>query len=466
MTTPPANIWLELLRRPHLAPLTTLSLGIALYAFNTFLVATALPSAVAEIGGVALLAWATTVFLVAAIVAGAGGATVKARLGARAGLLLGGGVFLAGTLVCALAPAMPVLLVGRALQGAGEGMVAAISYALIPVLFPARLTTKVFAVEALVWALAGFAGPVVGGVLTEAVSWRAAMLVNAPVTVLFLGLVLASVPPRLSESSLSEGGLAPPPLLRLAALGAGILLIAASSLTGTTAASVACVLAGCAVLIAMAAADRRQATPLFPRGAFSPGTALGAGLLIVALMPVAHSFTIVHLTLALQQGWGFSPILAGALFALGPLSWSATMLVVASIAHPAMPAIGIRFGPPVLALAVAGQLAAIALGLPWAMLPFLAAAGASFGLGWAFLSIAVVRAAAPAERDMAAGLVPTVQSAGYAVGAALTGLAASQAGLDGTSAQSTITGFAWVVACGRVPAGLASWVALRWRAIG
>ena len=131
-----------------------------------------------------------------------------------------------------------------------------------------------------------------------------------------------------------------------------------------------------------------------------------------------------------------------------------------------MPAIGIRFGPPVLALAVAGQLAAIALGLPWAMLPFLAAAGASFGLGWAFLSIAVVRAAAPAERDMAAGLVPTVQSAGYAVGAALTGLAASQAGLDGASAQSTITGFAWVVACGLVPAGLASWVALRWRAIG
>ena len=458
MTLPAEHAWSALLRRPHLVPLAMLSLGIGLYAFNTFLVATALPSAVAEIGGVALLAWATTVFLVSAIVAGAGGAAVKARLGARAALVLGGATFLAGTLVCGLAPAMPVLLLGRALQGAGEGMVAAISYALIPVLFPARLTTKVFAVEALVWAMAGFAGPVAGGVLTEAVSWRAAFLVNAPVAVLFLGLVLASVPGRLPKE-----GLAPPPLLRLAALGLGILLIAASSLAGHPMASAACVLAGAAVLFAMAAADRRQASRLFPRGAFNPGTALGAGLLVVALMPVAHSFTIVHLTLALQQGWGFSPTQAGALFALGPLSWSAAMLVVANIDHPAMPSLGIRFGPPVLAFAVAGQLGAVALGLPWAMLPFLAAAGASFGLGWAFLSMAVVRAAEPAERDMAAGLVPTVQSAGYAVGAALTGLAASQAGLDGATPAATIAGFAWVVGCGLVPAGVASWVALRRR---
>lgn len=435
-----------------------LSLGIGLYAFNTFLVATALPSAVAEIGGVALIAWATTVFLVAAIVAGASGAAVKARLGARLSLLLGGATFLAGTLMCGLAPSMPVLLLGRALQGAGEGMVAAISYALIPALFPARLATKVFAVEALVWALAGFAGPVVGGVLTEALSWRAAFLVNAPVALLFLGLVLASVPGRLGED-----GLAAPPLLRLAALGCGILLIAASSLADIPVLSAACVLAGAAVLITMAMADRRQATPLFPRGAFDPGTALGAGLLVVALMPVAHSFTVVHLTLTLQQGWGFSPTLAGALFAIGPLSWSAAMLVVANIDRPTMPAIGIRFGPPVLALSVAGLLAAVALDLPWAMLPFLVGAGASFGLGWAFLSLAVIRGADPAERDMAAGLVPTMQSAGYAVGAALAGLAASQAGLDGSSPQATVTGFAWVLACGLIPAGLASWVALRRR---
>jgi len=450
------STWTELLRRPHLAPLAMLSLGIGLYAFNTFLVATALPSAVIEIGGAALIAWASTVFLVSAIVGGAGGAALKARLGARGGLLLGGAAFLVGTVVCGLAPTMPVLLLGRALQGVGEGIVAAISYALIPALFPSRLVARVFAVEAVVWAVAGLAGPVVGGVLTQAVSWRAAFLVNAPLAVLFLALVLATV------RQVKAGDAVAPPLLRLAALGGGILLIAASSLAGA-AFAVGAVAAGMAVLAIVVRLDRGRADALFPRDAFRPGVALGAGLLVVLLMPVAHSFTVVHLTLALQQGWGFSPTAAGAMFALGPLAWSATMLAVANSGHPGMPAFGIRFGPVLLMVGIAGQLVAVVAGMPWAMLPFLVAAGASFGLGWAFLSVAVMQAAPAAERDRAAGLVPTVQSAGYAIGAALAGLAASVSGLDGSSAAATVQGFGVVVACGLVPAGLASWVSLRRR---
>jgi len=450
--------WAELLRRPHLAPVAMLSLGIGLYAFNTFLVATALPAAVAEIGGAAVIAWASTLFLVSAIVAGAGGAAVKARLGARGGLLLGGAVFLAGTLACGLAPAMAVLLVGRALQGAGEGMVAAISYALIPALFPQRLVARVFGVEALVWALAGVAGPVAGGALTEAVSWRAAFLVNAPVAGLFLLLVTTAV--RRGELAVS---IAAPPLLRLAALGGGILLVGASSLAGPVWLAAAAVAAGTVVLAGLVVVDRRRTDALFPRDAFNPGVALGSGLLVVLLMPVAHSFTLVHLTLALQQGWDFSPIAAGALFALGPLAWSAAMLVVAGIPGPGMAAIGIRFGPVVLAAGIAGQFGAAIAGQPWAMAPFLAALGVSFGIGWAFLSMAVMRAAPAGERDRAAGLVPTVQSAGYAIGAALAGLAASLAGLDGSSPAATARGFAAVVGCGLVPAMAACWVALRRR---
>ncbi len=97
------------------------------------------------------------------------------------------------------------------------------------------------------------------------------------------------------------------------------------------------------------------------------------------------------------------------------------------------------------------------------MLPFLLAIGASFGIGWAFLSIAVMNAAEPEDRDRAAGLVPTVQSAGYAIGAALTGLAAALAGLDGHDALGLPPAFALVSACGLVPAALASWIALRRR---
>ena len=140
------------------------------------------------------------------------------------------------------------------------------------------------------------------------------------------------------------------------------------------------------------------------------------------------------------------------------------MMLVANLRHPAVPTLGIRLGPPLLLLGLAGQLAATAAGAPWALLPFLLATGASFGIGWAFLSIAVMNAAEPGDRDRAAGLVPTVQSAGYAIGAALTGLAASVAGLDGTSPAALPPAFAVVTACGLLPAAVAAWISLGRRA--
>jgi ABC-type branched-subunit amino acid transport system permease subunit len=77
--------------------------------------------------------------------------------------------------------------------------------------------------------------------------------------------------------------------------------------------------------------------------------------------------------------------------------------------------------------------------------------------------MAVMNAATPADRDRAAGLVPTLQSAGYAIGAALTGLAAAGFGLDGSSAATTLAAFPAVIACGLPPALLAGWIALRRR---
>src|SRR5690606_25704055 len=103
-------------------------------------------------------------------------------------------VFVLGSALAGAAGSMPELLFGRALQGLGEGIVAAICYALIPELFPSLLVPKVFGAEAVVWALAAFLGPVLSGFLTEAISWRAAFLVNLPFGAIFITLVLLVVP--------------------------------------------------------------------------------------------------------------------------------------------------------------------------------------------------------------------------------------------------------------------------------
>src|SRR5690554_3841881 len=95
--------WAEIFGPRYLPVTTILALGVSLFAFNAFLSSTALPSAVQELGGLEVISWATTLYLVFAIVGGAAAAMLKRRLGSRWSLLGLSGVFLVGTLVAALA---------------------------------------------------------------------------------------------------------------------------------------------------------------------------------------------------------------------------------------------------------------------------------------------------------------------------------------------------------------------------
>ena len=217
--------WSELLRPDYLVATVTLCLGVALFAFNEFFISTALPTAVAQIGGATLLSWAVTLYLVFAILGGALAANLKARFGARGTLIAAAIVFVAGTMIATTASSMPQVLAGRVFQGFGEGIIAAVCYALIPELFPPRLVPKIFGAEAIVWAMAAFGGPLVSGFLTEHWSWRAAFGVNIPAAAIFVVLVLAIVPAQ----KVPAGKPRPIPLLRLIVVGAGILLISVST---------------------------------------------------------------------------------------------------------------------------------------------------------------------------------------------------------------------------------------------
>ena len=128
--------WAEIFTPRYATVTLILCLGVALFAFNAFLASTALPTAVQQLGGIALISWALTLYLVFAIMGGAGAALLKARLGARNALLSSAAVFLVGTIVAASASSMVEVLIGRSLQGLGEGIVAAVCFALIPELYP------------------------------------------------------------------------------------------------------------------------------------------------------------------------------------------------------------------------------------------------------------------------------------------------------------------------------------------
>ena len=423
--------WREVFGQGYRAPLAAISLGVGLYALNAFIVATALPSAVADIGGLDIMSWSIALFLVLAIVSGSAAALIKARWGSRRSLSVAGALFCAGTLVAGLAPSMPVLLVGRALQGLGEGVIAALCYALIPALFPGRLVPKVFGVEAVVWAVAASGGPLLGGILTEFLSWRWAMLVSVPLSLLFIVLIRRTAADDASGSGVGH----PVPGLRLLGAGGGILLVAVASLLGAAEAAVA-IAAALLVLVGTVWVDRRSALRLFPRDAFSFRTTVGAGLWVVLLMPLAQAGTMVYLAYLIQQLLDAGPTMAGLMNATLALAWSLVAILVADRAGLRWARFLIRVGPLLLFLGLGCHALGFQLGSSWLVVLAQVLLGAGFGSGWAFLSQAIMERAQPDDRDRAAAMVPTVQSAGYALGAALAGIVANFSGLEVTPAAT------------------------------
>jgi predicted MFS family arabinose efflux permease len=136
------------------------------------------------------------------------------------------------------------------------------------------------------------------------------------------------------------------------------------------------------------------------------------------------------------------------------LAWSGVAILVADRAGFRRARLLIRLGPALLLLGFACHALAFELGSSWLVVLAQVILGAGFGSTWAFLSQAIMERAAPDDRDRAAGMVPTVQSAGYALGAALAGLVANLSGLETTPAATV----PWLLGTCAVFAGLA-WLA-------
>ncbi|SMQ62941.1 Major Facilitator Superfamily protein [Devosia lucknowensis] len=426
--------WAEIFGPRYLPVTTILALGVTLFAFNAFLSAAALPSAVHELGGVEVISWATTLYLVFAIVGGAAAALLKRRLGSRGSLIGLAAVFLVGTLVAAIAGDMTQVLVGRAVQGFGEGVVAALCFALIPELFPSRLVPKVFGMQAVVWAVAAFGGPAGAGALTELISWRAAFLINVPFVLIFITMVLLVVPR--GEKSVEAHGF---PGVRLLTIGAGTMLVALAAVVEP--AQAALLLVGAAALLGLAAwLDRRATQRLMPPDAFSLNTAVGSGLWVFLLMPVAGAATAVYLIMLLQQLWDYGPTQAAVTGAVMAVAWSLSSVTVANVRQRATRRILIRTGPLLLCLG----LVLVLMGLEWTQLPVLlvgqALIGMGFGISNGYIMLTIMEASTDAERDRTSALLPTTQSAGNALGAALAGVAANAAGYPLAVEKSDVLG--------------------------
>src|SRR5690349_148085 len=153
------------------------------------IVATALPAIAASTGQVERASWVVVAYLIAATIA----APIYGRLGdafdRRRMMYVALAVMIGASLVCAAAPNIEVLTLGRVVQGAGGGGLMTLSQALVGEAIPPRERARYQGYLAAIAVCANSFGPIVGGLMTEHFGWRSIFLVNVPISLVAVVLV-------------------------------------------------------------------------------------------------------------------------------------------------------------------------------------------------------------------------------------------------------------------------------------
>src|SRR6516164_799568 len=177
----------------------SLMLPMFLAVVDQTIVATALPAIAAGTGNVERASWIVVSYLIAATIA----APIYGRLGDAFGrrrlLFIAIVIFIVASLLCAVAPTLELLTLGRVLQGLGGGGLMTLSQALIGEAVPPRERARYQGYIAAVMVTSSTFGPIVGGYLTHQFGWRSIFLINVP-----LGLLALLLSLRLSARPIRE----------------------------------------------------------------------------------------------------------------------------------------------------------------------------------------------------------------------------------------------------------------------
>jgi EmrB/QacA subfamily drug resistance transporter len=327
-----ATTYRALPRERLVLTLAGLALTLLLASLDQTIVGTALPRIVAELRGFDHYAWVATAYLLAST-------TVVPIVGklsdmyGRKRFLVGGAVlFLAASMLCGLAQDMVQLSLCRGLQGLGGGILMGTTFTVISILFPPAERAKVQGLFSAVFGFASIAGPLLGGFLTDHLSWRWVFYVNLPVGLAALAVLVVAftdvgVAPR-RRGGVDYAGAA------TLVLGTGALLLALSwggRDYAWDSPPVLGLLAGAAVLLGgFLAIEARAAEPIIPLDLFRNP--------VVTVSVLASSFTsigmfgaIIFLPLFVQAVMGANATTSGLVLAPMMLSMIGSSVVCGQV---------------------------------------------------------------------------------------------------------------------------------------
>src|SRR6478752_7054684 len=333
--------------------------------------------------------------------------------GRRLIFVIGLVIFTLSSLACGLSSSAPQLISARAVQGIGAALMMPATLSIISATFHARERGMAIGIWAGVSAMALAIGPLLGGVITEHISWNWIFYVNVPIGVLAVIAAIVVVPE--SRDTSHEQRLDLP---GLATSAVGLFAIAAVA------------------LVAFVLLELHQRVPLLDLSLFRNGTFAGANLVAI-LVTLAMFGIFVFFPIYMQTFRGWSPIQAGAAL----LPWTLMIVIFAPIAGKLSDRVGSRWlmagGMTVVAICCL-LLSTVTLHSSfWHMLPAFILGGLGMSFVMTPMSAAAMGAAPVDKAGVASGVLNTFRQVGVALGIGIMGAIitnrAAAAAADGAS---------------------------------
>ncbi|NQE71328.1 MFS transporter [Nocardia gamkensis] len=401
-------------------PLFAACLGTLMLLIDVTIVNVALPDIAADLDtGLSGLQWVVDGYALALAALLLVLGSLADRAGAKRAYLAGLVVFAVASLGCGVAGSAAVLVAARALQGVGGAAMFATTLSLLHATYTGRDRGVAFGVWGAVSGAAAGIGVVLGGVLTEALSWRWIFFVNLPIAVLAIALTATVFPPsprRIDRVVDVRGMLS----FATAATAVTYGVIRGGEHGWTDTAAVIAFAGGAAAALVFGFVEARGAAPMFPL-ALLRNRDFAATLFGASGQTFAAFASSPLISLWLQQQLHMSPLHAG----LAMLPMAATAFVVAGtfgrLLHDVAPKWTIGAGLVVVGLG-AWLLMLVGPGSSWlALIPGFVVIGLGIGVNAPALVSVGMAAVAPEQAGTAAGAVNTARQLGLALGVAVLG---------------------------------------------
>jgi EmrB/QacA subfamily drug resistance transporter len=293
--------------------------GTFLGSLDVTIVGTAMPSIAAKLGGLGLYGWAFSAYMLASTVT----VPVYGRLadvwGRKPAYLLGLVAFVVGSVACAVAWSMPVLVAARGLQGLGAGAIVPLTLVAVGDMYPADERSGVMSLFSLVWGTSSIVGPTLGGLLVT-LGWPWVFWVNVPIGV--AAFVVLSAVWREPKGARAEGGVDVRGALLVTLATLAVLYAMKAFEDGAVSVGAACLVTGALLGGAFLRLERRAVAPVFSR-AVARDRVIAIAAIVGVLIGGALFVPVAFVPLYLRAVLGHSAPHAG--FALIPMSFLWTL---------------------------------------------------------------------------------------------------------------------------------------------